>query len=42
MDKELEEIKEKIKAYVNKHDLNEFDVKIMKLYDEKIVFIKVD
>lgn len=41
MDKELFEIQEKIKEYVNKHDVNEFNVYIMKLWNKKNVVLKV-
>lgn len=42
MENELKEIKEEIKDFVNKYDINEFRVDIFKLYKEKIVNIKVD
>jgi len=41
-DKELEEIRLKIKDYVNKYDVKEFKVEIFKLWQEKTVSIKVD
>lgn len=40
MDIDMMEIQDMIKAYVNKHDLTEFKVDIMKLYSEKVVLIR--
>ena len=42
MENELKEIKEEIKDFVNKYDINEFRVDIFKLYKEKIINIRVD
>ncbi len=42
MEEEFKKIKEEIKDFVNKYDINEFKVDIFKLYKEKIVNIKVD
>lgn len=41
MDKELYEIQEKINEYVNKNDVREMKIEIMKLYDKKSVAIQV-
>lgn len=42
MEEEFKKIKEEIKDFVNKYDINEFKVDIFKLYKGKIVNIKVD
>ena len=42
MEEEFKKIKEEIKEFVNKYDINEFKVDIFKLYKGKIVTIKVD
>lgn len=42
MDKELQELKENIKALINKYDINDFDVEIFKLYDKKTIFFNVN
>lgn len=42
MEEEIEKLKEEIKEFVNKYDINDFRVDIFKLYKEKIVNIKVD
>lgn len=42
MEEEFKKIKEEIKDFVNKYDINEFKVDIFKLYKEKIINIKVD
>ena len=42
MEEEIEKLKEEIKEFVNKYDINDFRVDIFKLYKEKIINIKVD
>ena len=42
MEEEIEKLKEEIKGFVNKYDINDFRVDIFKLYKEKIINIKVD
>ena len=42
MDKELQELKEKIKEIVNKYDIRDFNVEIFKLYDKKTIILNVD
>lgn len=41
MDKELFEIQEKIKEYVNEHNITEFKVDIMELWHKKSVVVRV-
>lgn len=42
MDKDFQILKEQIQDFVNKYDLNGFNVEIFKLYKKKIIFLDIE
>lgn len=42
MNKDIEELKEQIETFINKYNISEFKVNIYKLYDKKVINLKIE